>query len=108
MLFCVPFFVGKSVWLCRFTARGQVRSRRGGFGRSAISLIAGRAALSSFRGGESRLPGNLAADNAECSDERYPIRVEIGLVCGFAHQVPYPVVGQQESPDFLLDQFRFP
>lgn len=98
-----------------FHRAGQVRSRRGGFGRSAISLIAGRAALSSFRGGEtsfrggeSRLPGNLAADNAECSDERYPIRVEIGLVCGFAHQVPYPVVGQQESPDFLLDQFRFP
>ena len=79
------FLRGKSVWLIRFTARGQVRSRRGGFGRSAISSIASRAAFSSFRGGKSRLPGHLAADNAERADERHSVRIEFGLVRGFAH-----------------------
>jgi hypothetical protein len=81
----VRFFVGKVVWLIRFTALGQVRSRRGGLGRSAISSIASRAALSSFRGGKSRLPGHLAADNAESADERHSVRVEFSLVGGFAH-----------------------
>ena len=35
--------------------------------------------------GESRLPGNLAADNAERADERHSVRVEFGLVSSFAH-----------------------
>ncbi len=73
------------MWLIRFTAREQVRSPRGGFGRSAISSIASLTALSSFRGGKSRLPGNLAADNAQSADERRPVRVEFGLVSSFAH-----------------------
>ena len=81
----VRFFVGKVVWLIRLTARGQVRSRRGGFGRSAISSIASRVALSSFPGGKSRLPGNLAADDAKSADERNPVGVEFGLVGCFAH-----------------------
>lgn len=47
-------------------------------------------------------------DDAERADEGHPVRVEVGLVCGFAHQVPYSVVSQEKSPDFLLGQFRFP
>jgi hypothetical protein len=74
-----------AVCCVRFTARGQVRSRRAGFGLSAISLIASRVAFSSVRGEKSRLPGNLAADNAERADERHPVRVEIGLVGRFSH-----------------------
>src|SRR6201987_1774278 len=108
MFFSVRFFWGNELCLNRFTARGQVRSLRGGFGRSAISSIASLEAFSSFRGGKSRLAGNLAADGAERSDERHPVRVKVGLVCCLAHQVPYPVMGEEEAPDFLLDQFRFP
>jgi len=69
----------------RFTARGQERSRRAGFGFSMISSIASLVAFVSLRGGKSRLPGNLAADNAECAYERHPVRVELRLVGGFAH-----------------------
>jgi hypothetical protein len=69
MFFSVRFFWGNELCLNRFTARGQVRSLRGGFGRSAISSIAALVAFSSFRGGKSRLPGYLAADDAECADE---------------------------------------
>jgi hypothetical protein len=72
-----------AVCCVRFTAREQVRSRRGGFGLSAISLIASLVAFSSMRGGKSPLPVNLAADHAQCPDERHPVRIEIGLVgCG--------------------------
>ena len=85
MFFCPRLFMGKAVCYVRFTARGQVRSRRAGFGLSAISSTASRAAFASLRGGKSRLPGNLAADNAECADERHPVGVELGLVGGFAH-----------------------
>lgn len=69
MFFSVRFFCGNELCRNRFTARGQVRSLRGGLGRSAISLIASLTAFPSFRGGESRLPGYLAADDAECPDE---------------------------------------
>ena len=64
MFICSRRFMGNAVCCVRFTARGQVRSRRAGFGLSAISLIASRVAFSSLRGGKSRLPGNLAAGNA--------------------------------------------
>lgn len=85
MFFCPRRFMGKVVCCVRFTARGQVRSLRAGFGLSLISSIASRVALASLRGGKSRLPGNLAADNAERAYERHPVGVELGLVCGFAH-----------------------
>ena len=97
--------MGKAVCCVRFTARGQVRSRRAGFGLSEISSIASRTAFASLRGGKSRLPGNLAADNAERADERHSVRIEFDLVRGFAHQVPYAVVGKEKSPYLLLDQF---
>lgn len=41
--------------------------------------------LSPASEGKIRLPGHLAADHAECPYERHPVRVQIGLVCGFAH-----------------------
>lgn len=85
MFVCPRRFMGKAVCCVRFTARGQVRSRRTGFGLSAISSIASRAAFASLRGGKSHLPGNLAADNAECAYERHSVGVELGLIGGFAH-----------------------
>lgn len=85
MFFSVRFFCENELCLSRFTARGQVRSLRGGFGRSEISSIVSRVALSSLRGGKSRLPGNLAADDAESADERHPVRIEFRLVGGFTH-----------------------
>ena len=85
MFFCSRRFMRKAVCCVRFTARGEVRSRRAGFGLSVISSIASRTAFASLGGGKSRLPGNLAADNAERADERHSVRVEFGLVGGFAH-----------------------
>jgi hypothetical protein len=68
--------------------------------------MASLVALSSVRGGKSRLPGNLAADDAEGADKGYPVRIEIGLVGRLSHDAPYPVMGEEEAPDFLFDQFR--
>src|ERR1700690_2962054 len=48
MFSCPRRFIGKAVCRVRFTARGQVRSRRTGFGRSAISSIASRVAFASL------------------------------------------------------------
>src|ERR1700758_2382299 len=105
MFFCLGCFIGWTLCRDRFTARGQERSRRGGLGLSRISSIASRVATARRRGGKSRLPGNLAADDAECAYEGHPVRIKVGLVGGFSHQVPDSVMGEQQSPDFLLDQF---
>jgi hypothetical protein len=108
MFFCSRRFMGNDVCCVRFTARGQVRSLRAGFGLSAISLSAFWVSFSIFRGGKIRLPGHLAADNAERADERNSVRVDIGLVGRFAHEAPYSVVSKEQAPDLLLDHFRFP
>src|SRR5271170_81903 len=100
--------MGNAVCCVLFTARGQVRSRRAGLGLSRISSIASRVAAASLRGGKSRLAGNLAADNPECADEGYPVRIEFGLVGCLAHEVPYSVVSQQQAPYLLLHKFRLP
>ena len=55
------------------------------FGIRVNTFANSRTAFASLRGGKSRLPGNLAADNAERADERHPVRIEFGLVGGFAH-----------------------
>ena len=68
-----------------FHCARAVRSRRAGFGLSVISSIASRTAFVSLGGGKSRLPGNLAADNAQRADERHSVWIEFGLVGGFAH-----------------------
>lgn len=41
--------------------------------------------LQSPRGEKARLPGNLAAGNAERADEGHPVRGEIGLVGRLSH-----------------------
>src|SRR6516164_6745516 len=100
--------MGNAVCCVLFTARGQVRSRRTGLGLSMISSIASRVAAASLRGGKSRLAGNLAADNPERAYEGHPVRIEFGLVGGLPHQVPYPVMSQQQTPYLLLRKFRLP
>lgn len=57
---------------------------------------------------ELRLGLGLAADDPEGADEGYPVWIQISLVCGFPHQVPDSVVGEQQAPDFLLYQFGLP
>ena len=105
MFFCSRRFIRKAVCCVRFTARGQVRSRRAGFGLSEISSIASRTAFVSLRGGKSRLPETWRRITRSVRMKRHPVRVEFGLVSGFAHQVPYAVVGKEKSPYLLLDQF---
>ena len=53
-------------------------------------------------GGKVRLVGDLAADNAEGSDEGEPVWVDVGFVRGPAHEGSDTVVGEQECPYFLF------
>jgi hypothetical protein len=108
MFFWSRRFMGNAVCCIRFTARGQVRSRRTGLGLSRISSTASRVAAVSLRGGKGCLAGNLAADNPGCADEGPPVRIKFGLIGCLAHKVPYSVVSQWQAPYLLLHKFRLP
>lgn len=58
------FLIGKLLWRARLTARGQLRSRRFGVGRSAISARTCGIAVSQSSGGKSRRPGGGTADQS--------------------------------------------
>lgn len=69
-------------------------------------MIASDCARFCVSGGKSRLVSDLAADDVEGSYEREPVRVEFGGVGCFGHEFSDGVVGEQESPEFLADEFR--
>ena len=58
--------------------------------------MACRRQVASRLGGKTRLPGDVAADDAQCSDERHAERVELFGVGGLIHQRADRVVGQQQ------------
>ena len=62
-------------------------------------------AVLSRPGGKCRLVGNLAADDVDTSDEGQPVGVKPGRFGGLGHQCAYGVVGQQQAPEFLADEF---
>src|SRR6266487_5616905 len=86
--------------------RGQVRIRRLGLSRSSISAKTAAVAADSRSGGKGRRLTGLAADEADGADDADLIRVAAGFVSGPAHQLPDRVVGQQDSPHLLFDEFR--
>ena len=45
-------------------------------------------------------------DNPYGMEEREPVGIFIGLQCGFVHQAADGIVRQQQTIEFLLDQFR--
>ena len=63
--------------------------------------MACRRQVASRLGGKTRLPGDVAADDAQCPDERHAERVELFGVGGLIHQRADRVVGQQQRPDLL-------
>lgn len=91
--------LGRGGWLCsaRFSAqfdilrlmtRGLERGRRAGRGRSVISR---RLCLSVWvrrEGGKRRLPGDVAADDAQGAGEGDPVGVVSGVYGGLMHEVP--------------------
>src|SRR5215204_954896 len=85
-------------------ARGQVRCRRVGSGRSWISVIASRVDLWSAEGGNGRLFEDLAADDVDCSGEGVPVGVGAQVVGGLGDEGADRVLGDQQRPGFLLDQ----
>lgn len=91
MMRSLVFLIGYRLWN-RFTARGQVRLRRAGLRRSMISQVLATMARSSVRGGKARLAGDLPADDVEGTGEGQSIGVDVGLVCGFGHELADPVV----------------
>jgi hypothetical protein len=58
------FLTGKLLCRARLTARGQLRSRRSGLGRPAISARTCGIAVSQSSGGKSRRPGGGTADQS--------------------------------------------
>ena len=59
--------------------------------------------LELWSGGKVRLPCDLAADDLQTAQERESVRVDVGGVCGFVHQMSDRVVCEKDSPDFLAD-----
>lgn len=57
----------------------------------------------SREGGKRRLPGDVAADDAQGAGEGEPVRIVPGIERGLVHQVPQRVVDQQEREDLLFD-----
>src|SRR4249919_2065492 len=86
--------------------RGQVRIRRLGLSRSSISAKTAAVPGDEWSGGEGRRLINLAADEADGAGEADLVRVAAGLVGGPAHQLPDRVVGKQDSPHLLFNEFR--
>jgi hypothetical protein len=86
--------------------RGQVRIRRLGLSRSSISAKTAVVAAAGGSGGKGRWIIDLAADEADGADEADLVRVAAGVVSGPAHQLPDRVVGKQDSPHLLFDEFR--
>lgn len=68
--------------------------------------MAWRRQVASRLGGKTRLPGDVAADDAQGPDERHAQRVEPVGVAGLVHQRADRVVGQQQCPDFLAHHLR--
>src|SRR6476660_1526858 len=94
-------FRGNLLPLARLVTRGWVRSRLTGLGRWRISARACRMFEASRSGGRTRLPGDVAADDAQGPDERHAQRVELVGVGGLIHQRADRIVGQQQCPDLL-------
>src|SRR3954452_23713763 len=59
-------------------------------------------------GGKARLVGDLAADDAQTSQERETVWVDVDGVCGFVDEVSDSVVSEQGSPDFLANHLWRP
>ncbi len=71
-----------------------------------ISSVVSSSATVSRSGGKTRLVGDLAADRTVAAYEGQVIGIGAGGVSGVFHDVTYRVVGQQQRPDLLSDQFR--
>lgn len=82
-----------------------MRLRRPGVIRSRISAIASDCPWFNVSGGKSRLVGDLAADDVQGSYEGEPIGVEFGRIGCVGHECSDGIVGQQQAPEFLADQF---
>jgi hypothetical protein len=68
-----------------------------------ISAIATDLAFLIVRGGKTRLVSDLTAYEAESSNERESVGIDVGGGGRLVHEVTYRVVGQEESPYLLPD-----
>src|SRR3954469_17051309 len=59
-------------------------------------------------GGKDRLGGALGADDAQTSQERETVWVDVDGVCGFVDEVSDRVVSEQGRPDFLANHLWRP
>src|SRR5262245_34713403 len=93
-------------WLCRarLTARGQVRSRRGGISRSAMSARCLGSWSAQSAGGNVRRAGGGAADQAQGLGEGNLVGVQVRGGGRLRGQGADRVVNDQVGPDFLVDQ----
>jgi hypothetical protein len=102
------FLTGKLLCRARLTARGQLRSRRCGLGRAAISARTCGIAVSQSSGGKSRRPGGGTADQSQRAGIADPVGIHIGGLGGAGDQHREGVVHTQPGPDLLTGQVRQP
>ena len=70
-----------------------------------ISWVVSVSAAASVLGGNARLVGDLAADGAVAADKGQVVGIGPDGVGGVFPDVAYRVVGEQQCPDLLFDQF---
>lgn len=98
------FLIRYWLWRARFTARGQVRSRRAGMVRAAIWSRWSGSASAQSSGGNVRRPGGGAADQAQGVGEGYAVGIHVGGGGRLRDQRGDRVVHDQVGGYLLVDQ----